>query len=176
MLHSTKHRQRPKAQPQLSARQRRIYEFLKSNPVGVLSSVTASGGPHGVALYFGIDEHFMISFLTRRGTRKYDNIAHNNSVMLTVYCRETQTTAQISGRASEVRSDEQLIRIAAATLGTSLATSKNGLPPISKLQAGEYAAFTIKPTQIRIATYARPEPGNYADLFESVESFELDAF
>lgn len=174
MLHTVNRRNHRKPPLQLSARQRRIYEFLKTNPVGVLSTITADGSPHGVAIYFSIDEHFTVSFLTRRGTRKYDNIAHNNLVMLTVYCRETQTTAQISGRATEVRSDMQLNRIAAATLGTSLATSKNGLPPISKLQAGEYAAFSIKPIQIRMATYARPAPGDYADLFESVESFELD--
>jgi uncharacterized pyridoxamine 5'-phosphate oxidase family protein len=152
-----------------------MYDFLKSNPVGVLSTVTKNGDPHGVAIYFSVDEHLTLAFLTRRGTRKYANIAHHNVVMLTVFCRQTQTTLQVSGRASEVRDELQLNRIAAATLGSALATSHNGLPPITKLQAGEYAAFTIKPTQICMAMYERPEPGKYADLFESVESFELDA-
>lgn len=65
-------------------------------------------------------------------------------------------------------------KIAAKVLGTSLKTSDAGLPRLSKLQAGPYVAFTAKPVQVRMAVYARQDPGNYDELFETVETFSVE--
>lgn len=158
----------------LSDRRRRIYTFLKNNPIGVLSTVTPNNDPHGTVIYYSINEQFLTSFLTRHDTHKYDNIQHNDHVMLTVFDPHSQTTAQIIGEAHEVTSGAEINRIAANTLGASLVTSESGTPPITKLEVGEYAAFTIKPVQIRLAVFGRPDPGDYSELFESIESYELN--
>jgi hypothetical protein len=47
------------------------------------------------------------------------------------------------------------------------------LPPILKLQAGSFTTFAVTPASIRMAVYARPDPGDYNQLFESIESFEI---
>ena len=159
---------------QLTERQRRIHDFLSSNPVGVLSSVTPDNNPHGVVIYFSLDHDFNIFFVTKSYTHKYDNLKHHDHVMLTVFEPVSQTTAQVIGNASEITDPTTLNGIAAAILGSSLKTSIAGLPPISKLEAGPYVAFQIKPVQIRMAVYARPDPGDYSHLFESLESFELE--
>lgn len=158
----------------LSDRRLRIYTFLKNNPIGVLSTVTPNNDPHGTVIYYSVNEQFTASFLTRHDTRKYDNIHHHDHVMLTVFDPRSQTTAQITGRAHEVTSTSEINRIAANTLGASLVTSENGIPPITKLEVGEYAAFTIKPVQIRLAVFGRPDGGDYSELFESIESYELN--
>ncbi|HSX42924.1 MAG TPA: pyridoxamine 5'-phosphate oxidase family protein [Candidatus Saccharimonadales bacterium] len=155
-----------------SERQKRIYDFLNRQRTGVLSTVTPDNNPHGVVVYYAIEDDFVISFLTKKGTHKYDNLIHNDHVMLTVYEPLTQTTAQITGRAIERDSQRSVARIAGAVFGDSLRKSSIGLPPIVKLQAGAFTAFQIEPTSIRLALYARPEPGDYAQLFESIESFE----
>lgn len=157
----------------LSDQQQRILSFLEDTPVGVLSTVDPNGNPHGVVIYFVIDGNFNVYFLTRAETRKYDNLKHHNHAMLTVFDPESQTTAQITGRATEVEDSYQVNEIANQMVQASLKTSEAEVPPITKLSAGEAVAFKIEPVQIRMAVYARPESGDYKELFESIESFNL---
>lgn len=159
--------------PPLTDRQRRIFSFLQLNPIGVLSSVTPDGNPHGAAIYFSVDKRFNVFFITKNGTRKHDNLQHNDHVMLTVFEPITQTTAQITGTATALTEPAAIAAVAGEVLEVSLKTSSAGPPPIAKLQAGSYVAYTITPVQIRMATYGDPGRGNYSDLFESIESFEL---
>lgn len=171
---SAKHSKKKNAeQTLLSDRQQRILSFLEDTPVGVLSSVDPNGDPHGVVIYFVIDGDFNVYLLTRAETRKSDNLKHHNHVMLTVFDPQNQTTAQITGRAREIEDDYQVNEIANQVLQASFKVSDSEVPPIAKLDAGESVAFKIEPVQIRMAVYARPEFGDYRELFESIESFNL---
>lgn len=154
-------------------RKKRIFTFLRENPIGVLSSVTPDGNPHGAVVYFRVDKDFSVSIFTKTGTRKYDNLKRNNHVMLTVFEPETQATVQVTGVAEEVQDNYELSGIAGTIMGISMNTSEAGVPPLSKLDAGMYTAFKILPMQIRMAVYARPDSGGYDDIFDSIESFEL---
>ncbi len=156
-----------------SDRQKRIHNFLKEQHIAVMSTVTPDNHPHGVVVYYTIDENFMLHVLTKTGTRKYDNLVHNNHVMLTIFEPKTQTTAQITGISTERGGSNNINRVAGGVFGASIQTSDNGLPPVVKLQAGTFTTFQIEPVQIRMAIYARPDPGGYEEIFESIESFEL---
>lgn len=154
----------------LTDRQRRIHAFLRDHPVGVLSSVDPNGNPHGAVVYFTIDEHFVIRILTKKGTRKHDNVLHHNHVMLTVFDATTQTTAQTTGLAFE-RLDP--MTVAALTRHIrSLARQHGGATlPIEQLQAGELTTILVEPVQIRMAVYAPPSIGSHAQLFDTIETF-----
>lgn len=167
-------RRGPKEIPHFSDRKQRILAFLRENPTGVLSTVTPDGNPHGVVIYFRVNTDFTVSFLTKTGTRKYDNILHDNHVMLTVFEPHSQATAQVIGVAQKLADSYEINELAATILTISMETSEAGTPPISKLVSGDYAAFRIEPLQIRMAVYDRPDSGEYGQLFESVESFELN--
>lgn len=156
-----------------SDREERIFGFLKSCPVGVLSTITPDGDPHGAVIYFTIDEDFVVSFVTKGQTRKYDNLKRNNHVTLTVFEPKSQTTAQVIGEAVEIKDSYDINAIAGAILAASMKTSEGGLPPITKLSAGDFVGFKIVPDQIRMAVFGRPDPGDYSELFETIESFEL---
>lgn len=158
---------------QFSDREQRIYDFLLSCPIGVLSTVTPDKEPHGAVIYFSVDKDFIVSFLTKSETRKYDNIMHHGHITLTVYEPQTQTTAQIVGKAEEITDAADVNAVAGAILKASMKTSEEGPPPISKLSAGEFVGFRINPDQIKMAVYSRPDPGDYSELFETIESFEL---
>lgn len=173
MAYTLKHRAPSTIASKYSDRKQRIHDFLSQTAIGVLSTVNPDGEPHGVVIYFNINADFGITFLTRSGTRKYDNLKHHNHLMLTVFDVVTQTTAQITGRAVEITDSYEINQVAASMLAISLKISEPGLPPITKLEAGDYVAFTIQPVQIRMAVYARPDPGEYTELFESIESFEF---
>ena len=160
----------------LTERQRRIYQFLQANPAGVLSTITPEGEPHGVVINFSINKEFEIFFLTKAATKKYRNLKHSDTVMLTVFDAYKQTTAQVAGKAEELRDPLAINGVAGALMSTHLQSGAKTLPPISKLRAGSYVAFKIDPVSIHMAIYTRvADQDEYTDLFESVESFELEA-
>lgn len=156
-----------------SEREQRMYDFMKENPVGVLSTVTPDHNPHGVVIYFYIDSYFNIFFITKSDTRKSDNIGRNNNVMLTVFVASSQSVVQVNGKATEIKNREEINAIAGRVFGASKKVDETGVMPITKLDAGSYKAFKIKPTLARMAVYSRPDPGEYEEIFESVESFDL---
>lgn len=158
----------------MTERQQRIYDFISTNRAGVLASVDPNGEPHATVIYHAISgTDFSVSFLTKRGTKKYDNLVHNNHVVLVVFDAKDQTVAQVIGEAHELTDNDSVNDVAAAVNQTSLETSPNGIIPIAKLDAGEYTGFKIVPKQIRMAMYARPDSGDASHIFESLESFEL---
>jgi general stress protein 26 len=156
-----------------SVTKQRMLDFLMSTPVGVLSTVTPDGDPHGAVIYFSIDDQFVVTMLTKGDTRKYDNLVHNNHAMLTVFDVETQTTTQLTGVASEITDPDFVNSALEMDMIASMNTSYSRMPAIEKLEAGKYVAFKIKPVQVRMAVYARPDPGEYTELFETVEGSEL---
>jgi general stress protein 26 len=151
----------------------RMLDFLISTPYGVLSTITPDNNPHGAVIYFSIDNKFVVSILTKAETRKYDNLVHNNHAMLTAFDPETQTTVQLTGVASEVTDPEFVNNALEKSMLASMNTSYSRMPAIEKLEAGKYVAFVIQPVQVRMAVYARPDPGEYTELFETVEGSEL---
>lgn len=159
-----------------SATEKQIHDFLISNPIAVLSSVTPNNDPHGVVVYYGIDKKFVASILTKSDTKKYDNLTHNQNVMLTVYEPSSQITVQITGRAVEVTDPSRINEIAQMNMKASMKTSEGGIPAIVKLDAGVIVAFEIHPVLVRMAVYSRPDSGDYNELFESISSFELNNF
>jgi general stress protein 26 len=155
----------------LPKKRERMHAFLEKIPVGVLSSVSPDNTPHGAVVYFSVSKEFVISILTKRQTKKYDNLKHNNHVMLTVYEPLSQTTLQVTGLAEEVIDAVEINNIAETNLAASLKTSESGIPAIMKLDAGEYVAFAIRPVEIRMASYIKPDSGAASELFEIVENF-----
>lgn len=147
---------------------RRIYNFLAHQPIGVLSTVDPNGNPHGAVIYYSIGKDFSITFTTKQKTKKFDNLTHSNHAMLVVYEAMSQTTVQVTGTVEEITDKDEADAAFRTMLATSMATSEAGLPPITKLQAGPYVALRIKPLQIRMAIFARPDPGGY-DMYESIE-------
>lgn len=134
--------------------------------------VDPDGEPHAVVVYYSLGKDFVISFLTRNGTKKYDDLMHNDHVMLVVFEPPKQKVAQVIGKAVQVKDSYKVNEVAADILRASL-DSESGMPPIIKLDAGEYTAFRIRPDQIRMASFASPESGDYDNVFESIESFNL---
>jgi nitroimidazol reductase NimA-like FMN-containing flavoprotein (pyridoxamine 5'-phosphate oxidase superfamily) len=155
----------------ISSPKQRIYNFLKQNRVGVLATVDLDNNPHASAIYYAIDSTFVVSFLTKAKTKKHANLEHNNRAMLVVYEEKTQTTVQISGKASEITDSRQSHEIFRNTLRASLHKAESAVPPVSKLNAGEYIAYKLEPDEVTMVTYKQRSSIQPESLFESI-SFE----
>ena len=150
-----------------------FYLFLRQHPIGVLSSVSPDGEAHGSTVYFVVDRDDNIAFITKTLTLKYRNVKQHPRVMLTCFDAATQTTASLVGMAREVQEHFELNAIAGAIMSASLKTTEVGVPPITKLKAGSYTAFIIKPEKLHLVVFNRPGKKGYEELFETSKSFEL---
>jgi general stress protein 26 len=146
----------------------RIYGFLQTHPIGVLATVDPNGNPHATVIYFAINDKFEIGFVTKVETKKHDNIKRNNHVQLVSYEASSQATVQITGMAEDISDSPEASDIFTNTLRTSIQTSEAGIPPISKLLAGNYVVYRLRVKQIRMAIFARPDPGGY-DIYETID-------
>lgn len=141
-----------------------VYNFLNANPIGVLATTTKSGDPHGTTVYFKIDEDFNLYFLSKKDTKKVDNIKHNNNVMLVVFEPLKQINIQVSAVAKEVTDEESSGEIFKQILEITRQTSTAEIPPISKLFAGHYVAYKLVPKKISYSVY-QPGPDSKAKFY-----------
>jgi general stress protein 26 len=159
--------------PERHEQKRRISKFLNENCIGVLATVDPNNDPHAAVIYYSSDAEDQIFFMTKTGTKKHDNLRHNNHAMFVVYEPRDQVTVQVVGEAHEITELTLSNKIFSAVLHASLVTSDSGIPPISKLKAGEYVAYALIPSEVRMAVFSRPDPGGYDKVFETLGSREL---
>ena len=119
-----------------------LARYINEHPLVVLSTVDASGKPHGSTLYVGSDEHLNIYFMTKTGTGKYTNIQAMPFVAITASGEDDQTTLQIHGQAIEVTDPEEGNAVF-EVLHSVRHNSHDFRLPISKLNAGTYAVFRV---------------------------------
>lgn len=143
------------------------HEFLEKHPVGVLATVDPDGNPHAAVIYFVVDDSSNITFVTKSGTKKADNLKHNSHAMLVVYDAASQTTVQVTGKVTGGTNHTEVNGIFSRILDASAATSGSSVPPISKLKEGDYIAFKLKPKQVRMASFKDNKGGEYEDVFET---------
>jgi nitroimidazol reductase NimA-like FMN-containing flavoprotein (pyridoxamine 5'-phosphate oxidase superfamily) len=153
---------------QSSEQNTRIYEFLAHHPTGVLATVDEHNNPQATVIYYSVDTDFVVSFTTKAETRKHDTLSKNSRVQMVVYEPSLQVTVQITGRAERVENQGKAIEILRATHQAADDLSQSGIAPIDKLFAGEYVMYHIIPKTIRMAVFARPDPGGY-DIYETIE-------
>lgn len=146
----------------------KIYKFLNTHPVGTLSTTDEDGNPHASVVYFSVNEEFTITFVTRKRTRKYQNLQQDVRAMLVAFDTADQTTVQISGVVSRLEQSADIQQAMRDMVKASYTTSKPGSPPpITKLEAGEYAAYQLLPQEIRYAVFTHTDrPGS--DPFETI--------
>jgi len=151
-----------------SEKNQRIFNFLKSHPIGVLATVDPNGDPHATTVYFSVDNEFKVSFVTKRDTKKFDNLQHNDRAMFVVFDAWTQAVVQVVGSVKDISDTPEAQVAFQDMLAAAIHTSESGVPPISKLYAGYYATFQIQPAQIRMAMFMRPSSGGY-DMYETID-------
>lgn len=158
---------RPDFEP--ASKQARVYDFLKQQSAGVLATVDPNNNPYAAVIYYTIDTAFVVRFLTKKWTKKSDNLAHNNHAMLVVYDVPSQTTVQISGVVTKVADTNETSEAFRHALGASLDTAANALPPVTKLDAGEYVAYEMRPVEVKMAVYSSRSAENRGKLFETID-------
>jgi general stress protein 26 len=131
----------------------KLFNFLKSHPVGVLATVDADGNPHASTIYFAVDDNLTITFTTHRDTRKAQNIEHHGKVMLATYDAAEQSAVQVFGKATKTTDPTAVQQAFLNTMRAAKHTGEDTVPPVAKILAGPYVAYTIEPENIWLSEY-----------------------
>lgn len=146
-----------------------MYNFISHYPVGVLSLADHFDQPHASVIYFKLHKDFSVTFTTKMDTKKHAILQHNGHAMLVVYEPMSQTTVQITGECTQITDAKRKEAAFNDMMEASLQTSEEGIPPIFKLNAGPYVAYTLTPRHISMGVFARPEPGDIGTFYETLD-------
>lgn len=127
--------------------------FLKRNPMGVLSTVSEDGKPWGSAVYYVAEDDFTCYFVTRSGTRKYQNIEQNPAVALTVADSDDQVTVQLAGTLSAVPSKDIIDVVFKKLAHVKPAGDTDWLPPVIKVHNGDWMILSLTPNRVQYADF-----------------------
>ncbi len=149
-----------------------IGDFLRANSTGVLSTASRDGTPHGSVIYYTVDATLNVLFLTKRFTRKSQNLRLNNRTVLTVYDPVSQSVAEVHGTAHELPDAESVSEAFQNALYSSLHTAHNAIPPLNRLDAGEFVAYRLEPDKISFANFNRRGSEMAGGVYEVVHKHQ----
>jgi general stress protein 26 len=152
---------------------KRVLTFLESQNTGVLCTNGIDGRPYGSVVYFSAHQDSVVTFTTKEHTMKSQNIDKDADVMLVVFDAEQQATLQLSGRAQEIDDTLKATEILHETMDDSLETSGRTIPPVAKLEAGDFVAYKIVPTDIKMAVFNSAEFRSYDEQFITLTAEDL---
>lgn len=149
-----------------SAKANRVYEALVDCHVGTLATIGRYGWPYLSVMYFDVEKDFTISFTTKKGTKKYQNLLKKSHVELLAFDEGRQLSITVSGNAEEVTNKETEAKIIENTYWNA-ATVDHHAPPVAKLAAGAYVAYQINPRRITMAHFLRRSKDTH-NIFETL--------
>lgn len=130
----------------------KIMTYIDRNPAAVLSTTGKDGAPHGAVVYVCTASHGTVCFVTKNLTKKYANLVDHPQVCLTFYNEKESSTLQISGKAF-IADNPDMIDYVMDKIAKVHALQSDWLPPVSKVQAGEYAVVGVELTHARLAEF-----------------------
>ena len=132
---------------------RKVKAYIDQNLVAILGTINPDGTPSGAAIYVCTDPHHpIVYFITKQGTKKYQNLKIHSHVSLTVVNPSESSTLQANGRAFVVE-DTATIDMVMKIIAHDHVTTKEWLPPIAKLRAGAYVVIGIELSYARLGQF-----------------------
>jgi general stress protein 26 len=121
---------------------------------GVLSTAGLNGEPHASVVHYINDKDENYYILTKTETTKVKNIEQNNMVALTIHHSGSLRSLLIKGPASKVEDREisDIVYNQISTPKTYIEGKK--LPPITKLESGDYVVYKIIPTTSQLQDFS----------------------
>lgn len=144
-----------------------IYDELAAQRVATLGTMGPNKRPYLSAVYYSLDDNFVFRFATKNGTQKHRNLQENPRVQLLVYDERRQLTIQVRGKAEEILDGRTRTKVVNRMYELAGKNDYNA-PPASKLYAGDYVAYCIKPEFITMGLFIRPQKGGY-DMYDRLD-------
>lgn len=144
-------------------------DFISSHPLGVVSISRGKSAPYAASMFILSDDKLNLFFVTKTDTEKYRLLQDNTNVAVTITDFEAQQTLQAEGVAEEITAEGGVLEEVFRSLsGIKPIGNKNWMPPIVKLQAGEYVLFQIEVKKMRYANFTNALSNSAEEVFKQI--------
>lgn len=136
-----------------------ILRFLREHHGAVIATVSQEGLPESAYVFYVVDEvdgNLFFYFLTKKSTRKYENVQSNKQISLVVTDEARLVTVQGSGEVTEVLEDAESTRVFDALVKVMMKNIENWPPPVGKME-GDLAVLRVKPAWLRLCDFAEAD-------------------
>ncbi len=130
----------------------KITSYIERNPAAVLGT-SGADGPHGAVVFVIPASHGTVCFVTKNETKKYQNIMEQPLVSLTIFNEHESTTLQATGKAYLADNSTGLKEIVMDKITKGHAMMSDWLPPVTKIEEGEYVIIGIELNHARLTDY-----------------------
>ncbi len=147
----------------------KIFNFLKVHPVAAVATATTSGVPHIASVYVSVDDSLNLYFITKTNTTKAKNILSNANVALSITDASALKTVQVLGTAQKIEDPNLTHQILTKVTSIAHSTAQADTPPLNKLAAGDYIAFVVHPSSMRLAEFIKPLASQSEGIFDEAQ-------
>jgi uncharacterized pyridoxamine 5'-phosphate oxidase family protein len=145
---------------------KRMLEIVRNVRSATVATVSADGTPSIAPIFFILDDDFSLYFVTKTDTQKFKNISACPDVAFCITEDKEMRTLQGRGTAHTLLDNAEVGSALARLIG---AGERFGpwLPPIAKIEAGQYAMVKITPSWLRFADFSAEHDGT-KEYFEEI--------
>lgn len=129
-----------------------VTEFLNSQALMNLATVSKKGDPHAVAVLFIFDEEFNFYFFTKDESKKFENIKDTGKVAFNISGAEDAQTIQASGKATVLDDPKKKIEIIKQLGEKGEKHMPESWLPVTEIK-GTINVVKITPSWLRYANY-----------------------
>lgn len=123
-------------------------EFLRSNELGVLATISSDGKPHARTVYYSADDDFSIHFLTYSNTRKAADLRKNPNAAFVITDPDAPSTMQIEGMVTD-ETETATLGPAMDRLLDVLRAKGDHFAPLTRMDPAAIRYYKLTPAWVR---------------------------
>lgn len=132
-----------------------VTDFVKAHSRAVIATVDTDNQPSSSIIFYVLDKHDELHFITKSQTKKFENLKLNNKAALTIVDTDKPVAVNITGNVVEVT--EQAIRDEIMQDIFKLSYGElHDYAPIIKLHKGSFSVLKFIPHQAKMTDFTQP--------------------
>jgi uncharacterized pyridoxamine 5'-phosphate oxidase family protein len=132
-----------------------IHDFVKAHARAVIATVDGEGQPSTSVIFYVIDKHNELHFVTKSQTKKYENIKQNNKASITIVDVEKPIAVNMNGVVVEVQDQPKRDALMQEVFRLSY-SELHDYAPIIKLHKGSFSVFKFLPKEAKMTDFTKP--------------------
>ena len=130
-----------------------VLRILKSGDIGVIATADDKGNPEAATINYFVDDDLNLYFVTRRHTRKFQNLEKNKNIAFVVGTTTGTQTIQMNGEARKLEEKDEIqnfiMMINQNPEIKNLYTLDCSLSPFFKIEGTDFELFKVKINWLR---------------------------
>ena len=153
-----------------SDKQKEALNFLNKNYLGIVSTLSELDNIQSFAVFYEITKGFEFSFITKKATKKYENLLKSKKASIVVASPEDGMSCEAQAKAEILEDVKNITEVVNSILYKIRETyiKSWGPPPFAKIKAGELVVIKLVPTWLRMCDFKKTMPKDNKEIFTQI--------